>query len=187
MPENKPTASEPLDALNDVSGASEVTDEPPKAKRAFPASLMSGRTVLFGLVIALVGYFAWSAVTDFISIGFRAKIAEGPNHLAGLRKAEFAYHAQHGEFQSAGSCPMGAPGRKAVAWEGDCTAPFSTLGWAPDGPVRCQYTAVAIPGENEKADFKLTARCDADGDGVESVFEASRYSPVKRITPNNIY
>ena len=120
-------------------------------------------------------------------MGMRAKIAEGPNYLNGIRTAELAYHATFGEFHSAGTCPPTPPGRQAVAWEGECAKVFWTLGWAADGPVRCQYTAVAIPGENEKADFNLTARCDADGDGVESVFEASRTSLAKRISPDNIY
>ena len=176
---------DPLNPQNEGSSAPEVTGKPPKAKRAIPFG--SGWAAFFGLIVVLVGSFVWIAVSNFISMGMRAKMAEGPNYLNGIRTAELAYHAQHGEFKSAGSCPMGAPGRQPVAWEGDCTDPFSTLGWASDGPVRCQYTAVAIPGENEKADFKLTARCDADGDGVESVFEASRSSPAKRVTPEEIY
>jgi len=175
----------PLNPQTEESSASEVTGDPPKTKRAIPFVWVWA--VLFVLIIGLVGNFAWTAVTNFMSMGMRAKLAEGPSNLNGIRTAEFAYHAQHGEFRSAGTCPLVLPGRQQAAWEGDCADAFWTLGWAADGAVRCQYTAVAIPGENEKADFKLTARCDADGDGAESVFEASRSSPAKRVTPEGIY
>lgn len=176
---------DPLNPQTEESSGSEVTGDPPKTKRATPFGPVWA--VLFVLIIVLVGNFAWTAVSNFMSMGMRAKRAEGPSNLNGIRTAEFAYHAQHGEFRSAGTCPLVLPGRQQAAWEGDCADAFWTLGWAADGAVRCQYTAVAIPGENEKADFMLTARCDADGDGAESVFEASRSSPAKRVTPEEIY
>ena len=176
---------DPLTPQNEGSSASEVTGDPPKTKRAIPFG--SIWAVLFVLILVLVGNFAWIAVTNFMSMGMRAKLAEGPSNLNGIRTAELAYHAQHGEFLSAGACPLVLPGRQQAAWEGDCADAFWVLGWSADGSVRCQYTALAIPGENEQADFKLTARCDADGDGAESVFEASRSSPAKRVTPEDVY
>ena len=146
----------------------------------------SGWKVIFILLLVFVGYFAWIAASNFMTMGLRAKISEAPHNLEGIRAAELAHHARHGEFRSVGSCPQELPGRKQSAWEGECADAFKTLGWAPDGAVRCQYMAQAIPGDNESADFKLTARCDVDGDGVVSIFEASRNSLPKRVTPKNV-
>lgn len=176
-----------LNSQNEGSHSLESVEEASRVKGY--TSFMSGRTILSisVFVLVVVVYFGWIAVTNFVSMGIRAKLAEVPHNLEGIRTAELAYHAQHGEFRSAGVCPREAPGRQQSAWEGECTDVFKTLGWTPEGAVRCQYMAEAIPGEEEAADFKLTAQCDVDGDGVVSIFEASRHNPPKRVTPSHIY
>lgn len=177
---------ESLNSENEGLRASESVEEASRVEGV--RSFISGRTLIsMSVVLVVVGYFGWIAVTNFVSMGMRAKLAEVPHNLEGIRTAEFAHHAQHGEFRSAGVCPQKSPGGQQSAWEGACTDVFKTLGWTPEGGVRCQYMAQAIPGEKGAADFKLTAQCDVDGDGIVSIFEASRHNPPKRITPKNIY
>ena len=185
MPTNDPTDTQPTPSTSAGVEESEARSEPPKAAVTTPFKL--GNAVLVAVVIALFSYLAVIAFTNFASMGMRAKGSEGPNYLDGIRTAELAYHAKFGEFLSAGPCPATPPGPQAVAWEGECAEAFWELGWSADGTVRCQYTAMALPGDGKAADFKLTARCDSDGDGDQSIFEASRTSPATRVTPKDIY
>ncbi|MAY80041.1 MAG: hypothetical protein CL930_07180 [Deltaproteobacteria bacterium] len=178
------TDQDPLNFQNTESSTLDSTGDVPIGKRF--NSFVSGWKIIFILVLALVGYFAWVAASNFMTMGLRAKLAEAPHNLEGIRTAQLAHHSQHGRFRSVGSCPQELPGRKQSAWEGACADAFKTLGWAPSGAVRCQYMAQVTPGENESEDFKLTAKCDVDGDGIVSIFEASRNSPPIRITPKNI-
>lgn len=185
MTTDDPTDTQPAPSPSEGIEDPEATSEPPKA--AVATRLGPRNAVLVAVVIGLFGYLAVIAFLNFASMGMRAKRSEGPNYLDGIRAAELARHGTFGEFLSAGPCPTTPPGRQAVAWEGECAKAFWDLGWAADGTVRCQYTAMALPSEGADADFKLTARCDSDGDGDPSIFEASRNSPATRVTPRDIY
>ena len=129
------TDQDSLKSQNEGSRTSESVEEASRVKghRTF----MSGRTLLSmsAVVLVVVGYFGWIAVTNFVSMGIRAKLAEVPHNLEGIRRAEFAHHAQYGEFRSAGVCPQNPPGGQQSAWEGECTDVFKTLGWTPEGAV----------------------------------------------------
>ena len=185
MTTDDPTDTKPDPSPKEGTEDSKVTREPPHTKEATVSK--PAIAALFVLIVVLVGYLAVIAFLNFASMGMRAKRAEGPDYLDGIRTAELAYHAQFGEFLSAGPCPPTPPGPQVAAWEGECAEAFWELGWSADGTVRCQYTAMALPGDGEAADFKLTARCDSDGDGNQSIFEASRNSPATRVTPKDIY
>lgn len=185
MSTDDPTDTKPAPSSREGIEDSEATRESPK--EAVPTPFKLRNAALVAVVIALFGYLAVIAFLNFASMGMRAKQSEGPNYLDGIRTAELAHHAKFGEFLSAGPCPPTPPGPQVAAWEGECAEAFWELGWSADGAVRCQYTAMALPGDGEAADFKLTARCDSDGDGNQSIFEASRNSPATRVTPKDIY
>lgn len=172
--------------LYERSHALKATEERSKTKRS--TSFVSGRTIFISaVVLAMIMFIGEIVITNVAMMGIRAKFSEVPHNLEAIRTVEFAYHVQHGEFRSAEACPKGPPRRRKSAWKGECTEVFKNLGWTPDGSVQCQYRVRAILGENAVEDFKLTARCDVDGDGIFSIFEASRNSPPKRITSVNIY
>ena len=97
-----------------------------------------------------------------------------------------AYLAEWDQFTSAGPTPQTVPGRNQAAFEP--SSAFRTLGWMPEGMVRCQYQVVAVPGATpEAADFVATSKCDVDGDGEVSIYTANRESPATLITPINVY
>jgi len=181
------TTNDPTDTQPDPSSSADPKTRSDSPKEAVTTPFKLGNAVLVAVVIALFGYLAVIAFLNFASMGMRAKRAEGPDYLDGIRTAELAYHAKFGEFLSAGPCPPTPPGPQVAAWEGECAEAFWEMGWSADGSVRCQYTAMALPGDGPDADFKLTARCDSDGDGNQSIFEASRNSPATRVTPKDIY
>ena len=151
-------------------------------------SFISGRTIfLSALVLIIVVFVVEIIVTNFALMGIRAGFSELPHNLESIRTAELVYYEKYGEFRSVGECPLELPGRQRSSWEGECADRFQALGWAPDSSVRCQYMVQVISRQNEVDDFKLTAQCDLDGDGIPSIFEASRNSPYKRITSVDIY
>ena len=136
-----------------------------------------------------VGVFSAIAIPNFIVMSLRAKRSEAPTNLDSIRITEQAYHRIWDEYYTVGPCPPGPPGRAQVPFEGECAELFREAGWSPsEGMVRCQYTALAIPGSPQApADFQLTARCDLDGDGVEAVYEADRTNWATLTSPNTAY
>ena len=153
----------------------------------------SPRWLLFGCLGAgCLGLFAVVilasiAIPNFVNMALRAKNAEAAVIVDAIRMAELSYSAEFGEALSAGPCPPVLPGRDQAPFEGDCAASFARLGWAPDGLVRCQYTVVAKEGPGAQGDFLVTGRCDADGDGVEVLYEASRDRAATRITSDGVF
>ncbi len=95
--------------------------------------------------------------------------AECANYLKGIKTAQIAYDAAFDDYIECDSWPDDTPGKSLREWPTGSN--FDTLGWAPDGDVRGSYSV-----ETESTDF--TARCvhDADGDGEQSVWEASKTS-----------
>jgi len=133
-----------------------------------------------------VGVIAAIAIPNFITMQLRAKRAEAPTNLDGIRTAEKAYHAEWDTFTSAGPSPATTPGRNQVAFTP--TGQWSLLGWTADGKVRCKYEVTNIPGTSSQSDnFFGRATCDVDGDGREAIYECNRAERSKMMTPNNVY
>ena len=174
---------------SEVSGASAKKQwkvESPEKKSALPVLLVVGCAAFAVFALLVVGILAAIAIPNFISMALRAKRAEAPINLDAIRTAEIAYYGEFQEYFSVEPCPSSAPGRQQIPFEGECADSFRSFGWSPEGLMtRCQYSAQAIPGG--EGDFKLIARCDGDGDGVEAVYEASRDSRATMVTSNNIY
>ncbi|MCP4869704.1 MAG: hypothetical protein GY898_13405 [Proteobacteria bacterium] len=155
--------------------------------------------VIIGVVVALmccgsvpvVGILSAIAIPNFIVMQLRAKRAEAPSNVDGMRTAEKAYHAEWDAFTSVTACPPFVPGREAVAWDSswDCYQQFSTLGWLPDGMTRCQYEIIALndPSNSSIHDFMINSYCDVDGDGNYSTYEANRASKATMTSWNNEY
>jgi len=139
------------------------------------------------LGLVAVAVLASIAIPNFVNMALRAKNAEAAVIVDAIRMAELSYLAEFGEALSAGPCPPVLPGPVQAPFEGECAASFARLGWAPDGLVRCQYTVVVEAGGGPEGDFLVTGRCDADGDGVEVIYEASRDRAATRITSGRVY
>jgi hypothetical protein len=134
------------------------------------------------------GLGAAVAIPNFIAMQLRAKRSEAPTNVDGIRTAEKAYHHEWDAFTSARSTPAYVPGREQVAFTGGGHRNFQNLGWTADGKVRCQYKVTARNARYAAGDdFTVTGKCDVDGDGVYSIYQANRAEKAVMITPNNVY
>lgn len=123
------------------------------------------------------------AVSNFNEMQGRAKRAEAPSNLDGIRTAEKAYNAEWDVFTACPATPSAIPGENMVPFEGPGKPCFDALGWTPGMDVRCRYTVFNVAEES----FEATAECDIDGDGVISVFRADQNMKSMMETPNNVF
>lgn len=124
------------------------------------------------------------AVPNFLEMQLRAKRAEVPGNVDGIRTAQLAYQAAFDQFQPvpAAPRPTATLGKEQVAWSGD--AAWDRLGWRPDGEVRGTYwVEVAADG----ADFTVHGMIDADGDGNPAHYTATRDQGATQVTGPDVY
>lgn len=135
------------------------------------------------LVLALI------AIPNFVNMGSRAKRAEVPPNVDGIKTAEVAYDAAFDRFISQPEfVPEGPVGKQQRDWPAGTA--FDTLGWAPDGRVRGSYRAVTLSCGSatcKPTDFRVYGISDADGDGEQSTYTAQKSSNAVRLTPNSIW
>jgi type IV pilus assembly protein PilA len=127
------------------------------------------------IVVAIIGILAAIAIPNFVEMQYRAKRAEIPANVDGIKTAELGYDAAFDTFIAATVHPTGTLGKTAQDWAGGNTG-FQTLGWAPDGQVRGAYgvevepASATVPGGN----FTVTGEGDIDADGVKSQYTATK-------------
>jgi type IV pilus assembly protein PilA len=121
------------------------------------------------ILLAIFGILAAIAVPNFIEMQYRAKRAEVPSNLDGIKTAVLAYESAYGHLMSESDPqPDRAPGKHTRDWR--VGSGFDAIGWQPDGKVRGSYSiTTAKPG-----DFEIRGVCDVDGNGVQAVYTASR-------------
>ena len=94
--------------------------------------------------------------------------AECASNVNAIKTAQIAYDAGFDAYIDANDWPDATPGTASRAWPNG--SGFDTLGWAPDGPVVATYSVYATSSTN----FEVTCRHDADGDGLESEWKATK-------------
>ena len=126
----------------------------------------------------------------FLGMQRRAARSEAPSNADGIRTAEKAYHAEWDTFTAVSPCPPPEVkiGPDPQHWrpEWPCVQQFENLGWIPDGKARCRY-AVQTSGVYPQDDFLIRAECDVDGDGVLTVYEATRAQRATMKTADDVY
>ncbi len=140
------------------------------------------------IVVAIIGILAAIAIPNFVAMQLRAKRAELPSNLDGIRTAEKAYHAEWDTFTQAAATPASPSGRSQVAFTGAGYTQFDNLGWVADGLVRGSYLVTDIQSANFANDnFTATANADVDGDGVLSGYVCNRAEKAQMTSANNVY
>ena len=135
------------------------------------------------IVVAIIGILAAIAVPNFVAMQYRAKRAEVPSNVDGIKTAELAYDAAFDAFvQQTSYTPTTGPDKVQYAWPSSGTG-FATIGWAPDGNVRGQYQLVS----NGTTGFTVNGRCDVDNDNSNATFVATRDANSAMTTNNDIY
>jgi hypothetical protein len=134
------------------------------------------------MTVPVIGVLAAIAIPNFVAMQVKAKRAEVPSYVEGIRTAELAYDAACDEFVAAGDPVQAAlvAGKAQRTWEGG--PEWAKVGWSPDGPVRGAYW-VEVTGET----FTVHGICDVDGDGEFAEYTADADSPARLITPNHVY
>jgi type IV pilus assembly protein PilA len=125
------------------------------------------------IVVAIIGILAAIAIPNFVEMQYRAKRAELPANVDGIKTAEMGYDAAFDTFIAAASYPSAPSGKAPQAWDNTASGGFQTLGWQPDGQVRGAYTVTTNTG-NGSGDFIVTGQGDIDGDGVLSSYTATK-------------
>jgi type IV pilus assembly protein PilA len=133
------------------------------------------------IVVAIIGILAAIAIPNFVDMQYRAKRAEVPSNVDGIKTAELAYEASFDAFVNVSSFqPNSSPNKQQRAW--NTGSGFDTLGWGPDGNVRGMYNV-----STSTTDFTVNGACDVDGDGSLQKFRASKTLNSTMMGPNNYY
>ena len=127
--------------------------------------------------------FAALAIPNFVEMQYRAKRAEVPANVDGLKTAEMGYHAAFDEYVAVEPHPRRPEflGKESAPWRGN--KDFDELGWAPDGDVRGTYWVEVSP---DGSDFTVFGMGDMDGDGVQRMASAG-FVPFRGDTYGDIY
>ncbi|MFT5686415.1 MAG: type IV pilus assembly protein PilA [Myxococcota bacterium] len=134
------------------------------------------------IVVAIIGILAAIAIPNFVAMQYRAKRAEVPANVDGIKTAEVAYDAAFDKFiEQAAPMPAGTPGKAQVTWTSGSA--FDTIGWSPDGKVRGQYSVTSLSTTN----FEVVGVSDVDGDGVISSYTAQKSTNAGPTTGNSVY
>ena len=126
------------------------------------------------VVVAIIGILASIAIPNFMDMQYRAKRAEVPLNVDGIRTAEIAYEISHNAFiQEIIPQPRSVPNKEPAFWtEG---SNFDDLGWAPDGAVRGLYSITTVPvSSTSSGDFEVTGMCDVDFDTIPARYTATK-------------
>ena len=132
------------------------------------------------IVVAIIGILAAIAIPNFVDMQYRAKRAEVPSNVDGIKTAELAYEASFDAFVSASQTPSSSPNKQQRPWP--VGSNFDQLGWGPDGDVRGQYSV-----NTSTTDFTITGTSDVDGDGVPASFVSTKSTSASMLSGNNIY
>lgn len=121
------------------------------------------------IVVAILGILAAIAVPNFQTMQLKAKRAEALVVMRGIGDAEVAYQATSGAWIEAASNPGTSLTKVARAWN-TSKAGWSSLGFRPDGDVRCNYRAQCQGGAcNAGGSYvRVWATCDIDDDATGS-------------------
>lgn len=124
------------------------------------------------VTVAIIGILAAIGVPSWIQSQSRAKRAEVPANVEGIRVAELAYFATFDTFVAEtvwypDALTGTAADKQLRAWpEADNAGGFTSLGWRPYGAVRAAYS---IP-DGDWDSFEIQALSDVDADGDTALF-----------------
>ena len=133
------------------------------------------------IVVAIIGILAAIAIPNFVAMQYRAKRAEVPSNVDGVKTAQLAYDAAFDKFIEQAAFHPGTVGKAQQDWPAGSN--FDTLGWAPDGKVRGMYKVVSLTS----TDFRVTGESDVDGDGTNAQYTATKTINTVQTTDNDIY
>jgi len=120
------------------------------------------------IVVAIIGILAAIAIPNFQVMQLKAKKAEARPMMNGIAVAEVAYQTQNDRWVEASTNPGTSLTKALRAWD-PSKAGWSSLGFKPDGMVRCNYSVNCQGGSGGSCTDRTTyvrvgATCDVDDD-----------------------
>lgn len=134
------------------------------------------------IVVAIIGILAAIAIPNFVDMQYRAKRAEVPGNVDGIKTAQIAYDAAFDTYVQISSwTPSSNITKTQRSWSSGTN--FDTLGWGPDGKVRGRYKVEST----STTDFLVTGECDVDNDDTHATFTATKSLNTKMNTGATAY
>lgn len=130
------------------------------------------------IVVAITGILAAIAIPNMIQMQLRAKRAELPMNVNGIKMAELGRDAAFDEFMQLGRNPRpdAQLDKLPAAWL--TTMPeWELIGYKPDGPVRGNYLVEL--STDVDIGFVITARSDLDDDDAMCEYTATKSQGVE--------
>ena len=144
------------------------------------ASLAAGFSLVeLMIVVAIIGILAAIAVPNYISMQLKAKRAEIPVSVDGIRTCEQAYNTSFDAYLEAPVNPRPDSDLNKTQFDWTTTAEWSSLLYFPTGAVRGNYRVQA--GET---DFTVIGRSDVDNDDTLSLYTATNNMEGELAGPN---
>lgn len=139
------------------------------------------------IVVAIIGILAAIAIPNFMAMQLKAKRAEVPGNVDGIKTAEMAYDAAFDGFIDAAAAPAATPSGKGQVTFGVATGGWASIGWTPDGSVRGAYSVTDAGATGGGTEFSAWGISDVDNDGSTASFVANRVENAKQLSNNDIY
>ncbi len=166
---------------------------PPNADVGMPRWLwiLLGGLVVCGGIVPCTGIVAAIAIPNFIAMQLKAKRAELPGNVEGIKIAVIAYRAAHDSVMPCGTRDdaegtIRYGGKEPRAWQGG--ACWTELAWTPDGQVRGAYWVEVVQRAPEAPPtFEVHGVSDLDSDGVLAEYIADDDGGVRLVTPSDVY
>ena len=136
------------------------------------------------IVVAIIGILAAIAIPNFVEMQYRAKRAEVPANVDGIKTSEMGYEAAFDEFITAPTHPGTSLTKKTRAWANG-NSQYQKLGWAPDGEVRGSYGVTTT--SSGASDFTVTGLCDVDDDDTVAKYTATKSTNTTFHNRNDTY
>jgi prepilin-type N-terminal cleavage/methylation domain-containing protein len=127
--------------------------------------------------VAIIGVLAAIAIPSYRTAQLKAKRSEARTNLRGIGDAEVAYFAARDTWVAGASNP-GLPIGKNLQSFNPNMAGWVTLGWKPDGKVRCTYVTGSFGSGIGYA--RADAYCDVDDNNDSTII---RYYTPQGSTP----
>lgn len=133
------------------------------------------------IVVSIISILSAIAIPAFTELQYKARRAELPPNVDGIKTAQVAYEASHDVFLDCATAPRTLAGdpsdKQLVAWPAPYPTGWLELDWHPDGDVRGAYTTWSI-GTSLEPGFCVRGEENVDGDGEIGTFYATATSNV---------
>jgi len=118
-------------------------------------------------VTAIIGVLSSIAIPTYQQMYAHSKRSEAMVILTGIAASELTFAASNDMYVATALNPGAGYSKAARDWNGELEG-WTSLGFFPDGKVRCAYQVETFDSDTW---FKATALCDVDGDGNNALIE----------------